>query len=270
MTTIINADTSTGGAVITGDGSGILALQSGGVTKLTVNSSGVTLAAPLPVASGGTGGSATPTAGGIVYGTGSAQAVTAAGTTGQVLTSAGSGTPTWSTPATGALTLIATLTPTSGATALSFLSTFSSSYDNYLVICSGLQASTGGGDNLVIQFANSGTLDTGVRYGASSFTNNPNLSTSQSSAAISGIISDTANAGSGNVQIQIMNVNSTAYVKTAYAISQSRTSTSYASYAYQIVYSNTSATVSGFSISFGSGGGFAAVGKVRVYGYANS
>lgn len=55
MATIINADTSTGGAIITGDASGQLALQAAGVTKLTVTSTGVTLATPLPVASGGTG-----------------------------------------------------------------------------------------------------------------------------------------------------------------------------------------------------------------------
>jgi hypothetical protein len=47
---------------------------------------------------GGTNGTATPTAGGVAYGSGTAYAFTSAGTSGQVLTSAGSGTPTWSTP----------------------------------------------------------------------------------------------------------------------------------------------------------------------------
>jgi len=48
---------------------------------------------------GGTGQSAAFVAGGIVYGsTTTALAVTAIGTTGQVLTSAGAGTPTWTTP----------------------------------------------------------------------------------------------------------------------------------------------------------------------------
>jgi hypothetical protein len=45
-----------------------------------------------------------PTAGGIAYGTGPALAVSAAGTLGQVLTSAGAGTPTWATPTTGTVT----------------------------------------------------------------------------------------------------------------------------------------------------------------------
>jgi hypothetical protein len=55
MATTINADTVTGGAIVTGDASGVLELQAAGVTKLTVNGSGVTLASALPVASGGTG-----------------------------------------------------------------------------------------------------------------------------------------------------------------------------------------------------------------------
>ena len=48
-----------------------------------------------------------PTAGGIAYGTGPALAVSAAGTVGQVLTSAGAGTPTWSAAATGTVTSVA-------------------------------------------------------------------------------------------------------------------------------------------------------------------
>jgi hypothetical protein len=47
-----------------------------------------------------------PTAGGIAYGTGPALAVSAAGTLGQVLTSAGAGTPTWTTPTTGTVTAV--------------------------------------------------------------------------------------------------------------------------------------------------------------------
>lgn len=51
----INADTVVGGAVVTADASGVLALQAAGSTQVTINTSGVTLANPLPVASGGTG-----------------------------------------------------------------------------------------------------------------------------------------------------------------------------------------------------------------------
>ena len=50
----------------------------------------------LPIANGGTNSTATATAGGSVYGTGTAYAITAAGTAGQVLVSAGASAPTWS------------------------------------------------------------------------------------------------------------------------------------------------------------------------------
>ena len=48
MATILNADTSTGGAVITGDASGSLALQGAGNTGITISSAGVpTLVTPV-------------------------------------------------------------------------------------------------------------------------------------------------------------------------------------------------------------------------------
>jgi len=53
----------------------------------------------IAIAQGGTNGTATPTSGAVAYGSGTAYAFTAAGTTGQVLTSNGSGAPTWTTPA---------------------------------------------------------------------------------------------------------------------------------------------------------------------------
>jgi hypothetical protein len=52
----------------------------------------------LPIANGGTNATSTPTAGGISYGTGTAYEFTAAGTSGQVLTSQASGAPIWSSP----------------------------------------------------------------------------------------------------------------------------------------------------------------------------
>jgi hypothetical protein len=52
----------------------------------------------LPIANGGTNGSATPTAGTVAYGDGTSYAFSAAGTTGQVLQSNGASAPTWVTP----------------------------------------------------------------------------------------------------------------------------------------------------------------------------
>ena len=49
----------------------------------------------LPIANGGTNSTATPTNGGVIYGTGSAYAVTAAGTSGYILKSNGASAPAW-------------------------------------------------------------------------------------------------------------------------------------------------------------------------------
>lgn len=97
MTSKVNADNTLGGVILTGDSSGILELQAGGVTKATLNSSGMTLADALPVASGGTNTTATPTAGTVPYGTGTALAYSAVGTAGQFLTSNAAAAPTWTT-----------------------------------------------------------------------------------------------------------------------------------------------------------------------------
>lgn len=86
----------------------------------------------LPIANGGTNSTATPTAGGVVYGTGTAQAVTTAGTSGQVLQSNGASAPSWATPSSGAMTLITSATAPSSST-WNVVSVFSSSYSNYII-----------------------------------------------------------------------------------------------------------------------------------------
>jgi len=70
-------------------------------TGLTLVGSVFSLTNPVAINLGGTAGTSTPVAGAVPYGTGTAYAFTAAGTTGQVLTSATAGTPTWTTPFAG-------------------------------------------------------------------------------------------------------------------------------------------------------------------------
>ena len=85
---------------------GVLSFSGGttGLTPSAVTTGAITLAGTLVIANGGTNGSATPTAGAVAYGTGTAYAFTAAGTAGQVLTSNGTGVPTWTTNAGGDVT----------------------------------------------------------------------------------------------------------------------------------------------------------------------
>lgn len=82
---------------------GVLSFSGGttGLTPIAAAVGAVVLGGTLGIANGGTNGTATPAAGAVAYGTGTAYAFTAAGTAGQVLTSAGSGAPTWVTGATG-------------------------------------------------------------------------------------------------------------------------------------------------------------------------
>lgn len=166
MATIINADVSTGGAIITGDGSGTLALQAAGVTKLTVNGSGVTLASALPVASGGTGATslsgitvgtatnatnattATNLAGGsngtIPYQSASGTTqMLAVGSSGQVLKSNGVAAPSWVTPSAGALNYLSTVTASNSAT-VDVESTFNSTYNVYMLTGTNIRSASNG------------------------------------------------------------------------------------------------------------------------------
>jgi len=154
----ISAGTSSGTALVqTGDTTGALVIKTGGsaATAATFNADQtVTLAAPLPVASGGTGATSLS---GITVGTATSATTatnlaggsngtipyqSAAGTTqmlavgsaGQVLQTNGVGAPTWSTPASN-LVLISTTTA-SGATSASIsIGANTSTYSQFRIVC---------------------------------------------------------------------------------------------------------------------------------------
>jgi hypothetical protein len=97
----ISASSPTGNVTVAN--TGVLSFSGGttGLTPATATTGAVTLAGTLAIANGGTNGSATPTAYGVAYGTGTAYAFTAAGTAKQVLIANTSAAPTWSTLTTG-------------------------------------------------------------------------------------------------------------------------------------------------------------------------
>jgi len=86
----------------------------------------------------------------------------AAGTNGQVLTSAGSGLPSWTTPSAGALTLLSTVTASNSAT-VDIETTFSSTYDAYLLIVSNF-VMPNDNENLRGRFKLSGAYVTSSTY----------------------------------------------------------------------------------------------------------
>jgi len=83
---------------ITVTNTGVLSWSGGttGLTPATATTGVVTLSGTLGIANGGTNGSATPTAGAVAYGTGTAYGFTAAGTSGYFLKSQAAGIPIWS------------------------------------------------------------------------------------------------------------------------------------------------------------------------------
>lgn len=114
MATLLNADTVVGGAIITGDASGVLALQAAGNTGLTLNSS-------------------------RAIGVGASPSF---GSSGQVLTSGGSGAaPTWATPSSGAMVLLSTITASASAT-VDVETGFGATYDSYIILGTGLVPSS--------------------------------------------------------------------------------------------------------------------------------
>ena len=83
---------------ITVANTGVLSWSGGatGLAPTTATTGAVTLAGTLVIANGGTNGTATPTAGAVAYGTGTAYGFTAVGTLGYFLKSQGAGIPIWS------------------------------------------------------------------------------------------------------------------------------------------------------------------------------
>jgi hypothetical protein len=151
MANIITAGNATNnGTSISSDTSGALNIVTGtgaGTTAVTINSSQVVNFTNLPTVAGSgftASNLASGSAGVIPFQTGSgATSFTSAGTSGQVLTSAGTGTPTWSTPSAGAMTLISTQSM-AGVSTISW--TGLGSYTKFmLVVTDSLPVSSAGG-----------------------------------------------------------------------------------------------------------------------------
>lgn len=190
------ADVAAGNVLLSG---GVGVAPAWGKVDLTAAVSGI-----LPIANGGTNNNATPIAGAVAYGTGTAYAFTGAGVAGQYLQSSGSGTPVWttisSTNTTGAPAFYGVFVanfnqPSGGANAANLVT-----YDASPVLSNGISASSG-----LITIANAGyyllTFELSVSNSAGS---NPTVSCwlQQNGTNIASTTSDTQFVGgAGNTQL---------------------------------------------------------------------
>lgn len=199
----------------------------------------------------------------------------AAGTNGQVLTSAGSGLPTWSSPSSGALTLLSTVTASNSAT-VDVETTFSSTYDAYLLVISGVR-SQNNNQSLKARMKLSGSYDSASNYTWNASTaSSSNASGGLTAASLGGTTTEiyigAGEVGNGatfslNAQIKIYTPSSTTLSK---MIDWTGASISSAD-----VYA-----ISGFGQNYGTGAltglrfffptGNIVSGKFRLYGISNS
>jgi hypothetical protein len=298
MPTTINASNTSGGAVVTGDGSGILELQSGGVTGITVNGANVTvagtltatggLAGTLPVANGGTGAT---TLTGVVKGNGTSAmtagtvalasevsgtlpvanggtGLTSPGTAGNVLTSNGT---TWTSAAApaSAMVLLASVVPTAAAN-VDFLNTFTADYDAYFITLQSILPATAG-QTLNMQVAVGGTAQSSASTYRSGSPGINNLAFNATSANLlmgSGTLDSTGNGFTSSVYLY--NANGTGWkFGTIDYIYQSPGAATILSNSGVWAYSDNS-TLSGVRFLFSGGSNFAAQGRIRVYGFKNT
>lgn len=217
-------------APVSGDiwnNTGALKFYNGTATKtLAFTDSNITgtaagLSATLAIASGGTNGTATPTAGAIAYGTGTAYAFSSAGTSGQVLTSAGTGTPTWTSQSS--LT-VGTATNSTNATNVGTTNDTTTSTAQYLTWV----GATSGNNPISVSSTkltftpSTGTLAATVFSGSgASLTSIPNSATTATSANTNSAI--VARDSSGNFSAGTITATLSGNASTATALQTART-----------------------------------------------
>jgi hypothetical protein len=186
------ADVATGNALISG---GVSTAPAWGKIGLTTHVSGT-----LGIANGGTNSTATPTAGGVNYGTGTAHAFTAAGTAGQILTSAGASAPTWQDnapafPSGTVMLFIQTAAPTGW--------TKSTTHDNKaLRIVSGT-ASSGGSVAFTTAFASQAVTGSVAATAAATATNQATTAGGSVGATSAATATNQATTAGGTVGVTV-------------------------------------------------------------------
>ena len=226
----------------------------------------------LPIANGGTNSTATPTAGTVPYGTGTALAYTSAGTSGQVLQSNGASAPSWVTASSGALVFISSQTVSSAVSEVNFTSGISSTYDDYVVYFEGITPDTDGVD-LRLRLRKSGAFATSgylTSVGRFRTTSNNDASDSFNYIFMTGSYASVDTAVSViSGELKLLNMNST-LARRATVVGQLFYGVAAASNAQSTAifggYQTTAAATTGFQFFFDTGN--IATGTFRLYGIA--
>ena len=124
----IGAGGTLGSAAFTASTAYAPAAGSSSITTLGTVTSGTWNGTNIALGNGGTNATLTATAGGIIYSTASAMAISTAGTSGYLLTSGGTGAPTWTNPSTLTVSSASSATTATTATNLSGTTTYSIPY----------------------------------------------------------------------------------------------------------------------------------------------
>jgi hypothetical protein len=172
----------------------------------------------------------------------------------------------WGAVPAAALTLLATLTPTAAAN-VDALSTFTSSYDNYLILLDGIKPGTDG--VLSFRFAVAGAADTGSNYYYQN--GSGGVATTSANTSVSTAYTTTA-AGQGvSLVIEVLNVNTAATGKVANVAGMLQSAATPGYTAVDLsAYFKTASVVSGIRFFWTAGNNFAAAGSIRIYGYSNT
>lgn len=255
---------------------GFLVLTASGAIKTgTVPTNDLAAATGTLLVSHGGTGATTLTAHGVVVGEGTAAvAVTAVGTTGQVLTGVTGADPVWATPAaSGALVLLEQHTAAASAS-LDFTTGITSTYDSYVMqLINILPASAA--QNLQFRVSTDAGVSydtTGAYYGALDI--NPNTGASgvtQTNAATAGVVfpavDNTASSGGVSGEVRLFNPLSAAIRKhaTVHVLGSRAADVAVAT---GIIVWNTITAVNAIRFLFASGN--ITSGTIRLYGVAKT
>jgi hypothetical protein len=164
------------------------------------------------------------------------------------------------------LALLATISPTVAAN-VDFLNTFTSGYDNYLILVDGVKPAAD--DSLYMRLANSGVADSSTVY----YTGATDVAAQITAATAHTQLTNTVlAAGAGAcASISILNANDATNVKqlVSFASYQFSGTPGFWNYGKATTYNKASA-VSGFRLYWNGASNFSASGRVRVYGYNNA